>query len=389
MSLKFITNKSYAQKVLLSLMALFLASCLEEFDFQTETFESAIVVEATITNEFKNHTVLITRTFRFEEDGPSAESNANVTVVSNTNTYTFQETTPGVYVSTTPFSAQAGIDYQLLITTSDGRNYQSATTQLTNVTQIDTIEANRITNDDGENGMQITVDSFDPTGNSKYYRYTYEETYKIIAPLWSPLDAQPSTDPGSCDLSFLPRVEENRTCFASNNSNSIILTDTTDFIEDRVSGFEVRFLDSNNYIISHRYSILVYQYVQSLEAYTFYRTLRDLSSSESLFNQNQPGFFAGNVTSVSNENEKVIGFFEVSSVDSERIFFNYADFYPNEPLPDYVISCTTVAPELQNEAGCVLSLQVAAGNIEYVADNSNPDPDTNEGPYLMASPPCV
>ena len=59
----------------------------------------------------------------------------------------------------------------------------------------------------------------------------------------------------------------------------------------------VRFINRNNYIISHRYSILVRQFVQSNEAFTFYETLNDLSRNESLFSETQPGFLAGNVSS--------------------------------------------------------------------------------------------
>ena len=118
----------------------------------------------------------------------------------------------------------------------------------------------------------------------------------------------------------------------------IILTSTNALSEDRVN-FPVRFISNQNYIIMHRYSILVRQYIQNLEAYTFYKTLKDLSGTENILSQNQPGFFNGNLKSLDNPNEKVIGFFEVSSVSSKRIFFNYEDLFPNEPKPPYIDEC--------------------------------------------------
>ncbi|NQY06961.1 MAG: DUF4249 domain-containing protein [Flavobacteriaceae bacterium] len=376
--------------LLVAVLGLFLNSCLEEFDFQTETFESAIVVEATITNELKNHEILITRTFRFEEDGPSTESNADVRIVDgNGMTYNFQEVEPGVYRSINQFSAQSNVNYQLFITTSNGRTYESQTAMLTNITQIDNLQANRITNDDGENGMQILVNSFDPTGNSIRYRYEYEETYKIIAPFWNPSDLIVISAEEPFEVAIAPKTQEERICFGSASSNSIILTDTNDFTEDRVSDFEVRFLNSNNYIISHRYSILVRQFVMSAESYNFYRTLRDLSNSESLFNQNQPGFLAGNVFSTINQNEKVIGYFDVSSVDSERLFFNYSDFYTNEPLPPYASGCALSAPELTSPgppSSSPLIAQIQAGILKYFNDNDAPG--EGEGPYYMVPRAC-
>lgn len=53
----------------------------------------------------------------------------------------------------------------------------------------------------------------------------------------------------------------------------------------------------------------------------------------------QPGFLAGNMFSESDDNEKVVGFFEVSSSDEKRVYFNYADLFLNEDLPPYYVTC--------------------------------------------------
>ena len=75
-------------------------SCVEPFDIETITFESALVIEATITNEFKYQEINLSQTFRLEDDGPLAESNASVKIVDdNGNIYNFQESSPGKYVS--------------------------------------------------------------------------------------------------------------------------------------------------------------------------------------------------------------------------------------------------------------------------------------------------
>ena len=73
-------------------------------------------------------------------------------------------------MSVAAFSAQPSIDYILNITTSNGRFYYSSPTVLTQTTQIDSFYAVRETTNDGINGMSMYLDSFDPTGNSKYYR---------------------------------------------------------------------------------------------------------------------------------------------------------------------------------------------------------------------------
>jgi hypothetical protein len=101
----------------------------------------------------------------------------------------------------------------------------------------------------------------------------------------------------------------------------------------------VRFIPVDNPIIKHRYSILVKQYIQNLESYTYYNTLKTISGSDGILSQNQPGFFSGNITCTNNPNEKVVGFFDVSSVSSQRIFFNFEDIFPSTLQPGYFYDC--------------------------------------------------
>lgn len=315
-------------------------SCVEQIDIETKTFESVIVIEATITNEFKYQEIKLTRTFRFEDDGPTVESNADVKIVDDSqNIYNFIESEPGKYLSALKFSAQPNTNYELSITTNEGRSYASNSSLLTNTTQIDNVYALREINDKGVLGVRIFVDSFDPTGNSRYYRYTYEETYKIQVPAWAPLDAIIISDTPPFEVDTELRQQEERICFNTLNSNGTIQVETTNFAEDRVTELPIRFIESDDFMLRNRYSILVKQFVQSLEAFSFFKTLDELSSSESLFSQIQPGFLNGNVFSISNSNEKVLGFFEVSSVSEKRIFFNFKDIFPNSPFPPFVTVC--------------------------------------------------
>ena len=363
--------------------------CIEPFDVEVIDFESALVVEATITNEMKSQRIFLTRTFEFDAEGPSPERNANVRVLAGSgNTFAFQEVEPGIYESEQAFAAQQGASYQLLVTTGDGRSYSSVPTALSQATQIDDLRAERITNDDGQDGVAILVDSFDPSGNSVNYRYTYEESYKIIAPFWNPEDLAVLEGPGipPCQVEVVPREQPEEVCFATDVSNEIILTDTNDLEEDRVDNFMVRFINSENFIISHRYSILVKQFVQSNAAYNFYETLNEFSGSESLFSETQPGFLEGNVRSDENENEKVLGFFDVSAVAQQRIFFNYDDLYPGEDLPPYINPCRVVAPPIATPGGCVLSVQVELNLVRYV--NENTAPQQGEGPFLVVPRVC-
>ena len=98
--------------------------CVEPFEPQTVTFESALVIGGTITNELKFQQVSLSRTFTFEEDALRAESNANVKIVDDSGKeFVFQESMEGIYVSTVAFAASADREYKLKITSNDGRSY--------------------------------------------------------------------------------------------------------------------------------------------------------------------------------------------------------------------------------------------------------------------------
>lgn len=330
-------KKTIIQFSIFLLINLFLVSCTEPMALQTDTFEEVIVIEATITNELKRHEIKITKSYKFEDAGPTYVTNATVFIKDDLgNMYNFI-LEANKYVSVNPFKAVTGRTYQLRVI-ADNKEYSSTLQKLTTENTIEAIVPT-VTTKEGVKGLELFVKSYDPTNTSKYYRYEYEETYKIEAPNWVNKKAV-VTGPTSIDLVF--RDTEARVCYSSEKSAEIILTNTNEQNEDRVN-FPIRFISDKNPIITHRYSILVKQYVQNLEAHTFYKTLQEISGSEGILSQNQPGFLYGNLKCESDPNEKVIGFFDVSSVSEKRIFFNFTDYFPDQPSPPYFYKCEPIA----------------------------------------------
>lgn len=339
----------YRKKYILSNAILALLFCLygctEPFTGEVAGLEDILVVNGLINNENKRHQVLLSRPYRFDEDSPVPEENARVSINNDGQQIDFEEVEPGRYLSNMAFAAETDRSYSLSITTQNGRGYRSETMQLPVAeTTIDKLYAERTVNDQGDEGMGIFVDTFDASSTSRFYRYEYEETYKIIAPFWSPLDVvftiQLSTGPA---FTVIRREREEQVCYGTDQEKAIDVVNTLNLGEDRLSGYNVRFINRDNYILSHRYSILVRQYVQTPESFAYYEALRGLAqSATSVFTEDQPGFLAGNVFSVTDENENVAGFFEVAAVTEKRIFFDYGDFFPGEELPPYFQNCTVI-----------------------------------------------
>jgi hypothetical protein len=318
-------------------------NCTEPYILETNSYEEALVVEATITNELKKQEITLTKTSRFEDKETQIESGADVFITDETGTqYDFQEES-GKYISTTEFQAIPGREYQLNINTKDGRTFKSSTETLTPINTIQDVKT-AVETKDSLRGVAIKVTSFDPTNEAKYYRYEYEETYKIIAPSWNlskaiVIPANPNNPRAEPTYALIPNSPDTRICYNSKKSTEISLTSTAELNDNHVN-FNVRFISNQDYIIKERYSILVRQYIESLASYSYYRTLKKLSGSGSLLSPNQPGFLYGNLRSVTNPNDKIIGYFDVASVSTKRIYFNYIDLFPGEVPPPYYTDCT-------------------------------------------------
>ena len=312
-------------------------SCTEPYELKSNIFEKVLVIEATIINELKHQEVNLSRSFRLNENsGSNFESGATVKIISSDGTlYLFEELNQK-YISIDEFEPAQNVSYQLFITTADGKNYTSTSETITAVNQIESVNTT-VETKDGERGVQISVNSYDPTNSSKFYRFTYEETYKVIAPKWSP---NKITIDNNNNVTIVPRDDpETRICYKTQGSKEILIENTSLLSEDRILNFPIRFISKNDYTIANRYSILVKQYIQNYASYAFYKNLKKFSENGGLLSQTQPGFFYGNINSIDDSNEKVIGFFDVATVSTKRIFFNYDEIFPDELAPGYYDDC--------------------------------------------------
>ncbi|TXE06242.1 DUF4249 domain-containing protein [Seonamhaeicola algicola] len=337
--------KTYCKTIILCLLANVIYNCTEPFALVTESFEDVLVVEATITNELKNQEIKLSRTFKLEEGSvPVYETNANVSIITSVNeTYTFSHIENGLYKSNQEFQAQEGVSYMLKIKDSKGDEYMSTDEFLPSSVAIEEINT-KLINIEGELGVQVLVDSEDTSNDANYFRYEYEETYKIETELFYRYDIdldnwkEQGTQPFCAgDPELIARPENQKTCYSTNYSNDIIVTSLNGLDESKVSEFPVRFIPVSSHVLRDRYSILVKQYIQSADANNFYKVLEELGGDKNLLTDNQPGFVKGNISLKDNDNKKVIGFFDVSSITTKRVFFDYSEFEIDKP--EYIYNC--------------------------------------------------
>ena len=379
-----------------SLGLICLDSCVEPFEADDLGYERLLVVEGRITDELKRQEILLSYTSPLDTVLMLHESGARVAVTTSDNrTYSFLEVDPGVYQSQTAFAAEAGIDYQLEITTSAGEDYISDESQISVNPGLAAIYAGMELDPNGNEEMVIYIDSENTQEDVSFYRFTYEETYQLIAPRWAPFDFVVINDVfPNFEVDIVLREREERVCYGTHVGTEIIQGATQALSANRLTQFPVRRLAKDDYKIAHRYSIEVKQYTQTADAHSFYETLNELSSVSNLFSTLQPGRLEGNVHSTRSVGADVVGYFETATVSTMRLFVNYNDVFQEAPSVIYPINCEALGSQPlfspgSHPMGVITSPlidAIQAGVIKYVAEN--PNPGDGQGPYFTTTTPC-
>lgn len=136
---------------------LFLQGCTEAYLLLTNTYEETLIVESTITNEFKNQEVKLTKTAKFEDTNYIPESEAQVFLTDDiSNQYNFKDDGDR-YISEIEFQAVPERKYQLHFINKDGRSFESSPEILTAVSPIEILKAAVETEDRLKNKKIVTA----------------------------------------------------------------------------------------------------------------------------------------------------------------------------------------------------------------------------------------
>src|SRR5690606_17462529 len=231
-------NSLKMKYMILSMLSVVLLTCTEAYELKTKNFESLLVVEATITDELRPQEIKLSKTSRLESDEPNLVSNAEVYIETDLGEqYNFVNVGEGLYVSVNAFQAQPNRSYILNVTLSDGSKYISTPEVLPPASNLESLNP-ILQTVSGEQVIVVSASSSSDTAGAIYFKYEYEETYKIEAPYYSPLDLI-LVDSGNVDL--IQKPENVRFCYSSNTSTDIIQISLSDSKTPFVQDFPIRF----------------------------------------------------------------------------------------------------------------------------------------------------
>ncbi|SNC75176.1 protein of unknown function [Hymenobacter gelipurpurascens] len=226
--------------------------------------------------------------------------------------YPLLEGPVGTYTSAA-LTLPAGKAVRLHFTTVGGREYASDFTPVKTTPAIDSVTWRA-----RQEGVQIYVNAHDDTQQSRYYRWTYDETWEFTSGFLSVI----KYDRGN--MVYRTASEDIYHCWSSAVSTAIKLGTTTKLGQDVVSQQPITLLPPNSTKLRYKYSILVKQYAQTLEEYQYWEALRKNTENIGTLFDPLPTQTVGNVHNLANKSEVVIGFVGAQSVTEKRIFIDEA-----------------------------------------------------------------
>ncbi len=217
------------------------------------------------------------------------------------------------------FRGQVGSTYRLHVILPDGKTYVSLPETMPAVPPIDSIyyalDSRLYQSSLGTIlqrwGVQFYLDTGSDADQAAFYRWNWRETYSFIAPL------------------TLPTQLITPLCFRSGSSARYLnVASTEDLRRDRIVKRPINFVAKSGLQLQRRYSLLVTQYSMTERTYRFWANVQQQQTDGGSVFAPPPAPIPGNMSSTTNDRERVLGYFQVSAVTEKRIFVNRGQVPP-------------------------------------------------------------
>ena len=242
------------------------------------------------------------------------------------NVYTLNETSNGLY-NLMNLNLGMSKKYRLSISTSAHKQYYSEFIRLTSCPSIDSITWKPSIQSPGIN---INVNTHDDSGNTRFYQWTFEETWEYTSRYGASMKKEQGV--------VLPNDLNVSRCYISKSSTEILVASSDGLVSDAIRNHSLVFIPVRSQKVSHKYSILVKQRALTREAYNFWVQLKKSTESLGSLFDPLPGQVLGNLYSNTDPGEPVLGYFSGGETSEQRIFVHISDL-PNELRLSPIINC--------------------------------------------------
>lgn len=265
----------------------------------------------------------------------------------------------GVY-SSASLNLDSNKSYQLSITTSDGNKYLSDLVTSKIAPPIDSLSWELDVDPTTQQPtVNVFVNAHDPTGQTRYYRWDYLETFKHTSVYDTPYgEANGLIYP-------LPVGYSTSNCWSTLHSTNILLGTSATLSEDRITHIKIASYGMNDPKMDIGNSILVRQYPLTMDSYNYWLTVQQNSQNLGGLFDLQPAQISGNIHCTTNPNNPALGYISASTIQSSRIYIS------NKSLPGWKSNPYYVCPQVS----------VFQDQLNLLVYNY---PDTSYAPYHFA-----
>jgi hypothetical protein len=329
------TKLSWIAFMVLGLVAL---ACLDPYNPPTTNEKTDfLVVDGSINSTDSLVTVMLGRAINLSSTAEyPAETNATVMIEdSNNQTALLPEIEAGVYSLKHTFDDN--LQYRLKIT-ARGSEYASDFISLEKNSPMDSVSWKA----DGTE-LEIYANTHDFSEGHKYYRYTIEETYEytsIFSSRYKLVNGQ---------AVFRTPQEDIYHCWLTQAPPTLTVTSTENLSQNIIANFPIHTIQKGDRRLWRNYSLLVRQIALSKEAFNHWNQIRTLTESLGGLFDPIPYQITGNIRSVTNSNEIVLGYFNGGAVSEKRLIIRSKELpseYQNSPESD----CTEELMPIENLA---------------------------------------
>jgi len=306
-------NFRSADSIIIS-MVVALSGCLEPYAPPTPTEDvDMLVIDGFLNSGDGSASVRLTRASELSsQEETQTVSSADVYVRTKSGKeYKLPEQEPGRY-SVQGLVLDPSENYQLSVRTIDNQEIQSDYVQIRPTPAIDSIVWRA-----DEEGVDIYVNAHDASGNTRYYRWDFTETWEY--------DATVSSDFKLVNHVPVYRSNEERihTCWKTVPSTSISIASTIRLAEDVVYNYPLVHLPKHSQKMQIMYSILVRQRAISKDEYTFLEQLEKTTESLGGLFDPQPSQVPGNMHNLTDPGSPVLGYFSAGDATEKRFFLSF------------------------------------------------------------------
>ncbi|HET9826096.1 MAG TPA: DUF4249 domain-containing protein [Chitinophagaceae bacterium] len=281
-----------------------------------------LVVEGFINTGGGVSTITLNRTTKLRDTVKILyEHNADVSIESDNNeSFPLPEVVNGAYTSG-PLHLNAGARYRLRITTESGKQYLSDFSAVQHTPSIDSLDW-----EVEHAGVRVYVNTHDDQSSTRYYRWTYSETWefhsRFLKTLSYIIDSVTNLGVG---VTRLPNADTTiYKCWRTQASTDIILGSSEKLATDRIH-LPVRYIEPQSDELTVLYYIHVKQIALSHEAYLFYQNLKKNTEQLGTIFDPMPSEVPGNIHCTNDPDEVVIGYVESSEEQDRDIFIRNKD----------------------------------------------------------------